>query len=46
MRAWYIKYIQKIEDKIMPKRKFTPEFKTKNIIAIQQGDKEFNAICT
>lgn len=29
----------------MPKKKYTPEFKTKIIIAILQGDKEFNAIC-
>lgn len=32
-------------DKIMPKKKYTPEFKTKIIIAILQGDKELNAIC-
>ena len=29
----------------MPKKKYTPEFKKKIIIAILQGDKEFNAIC-
>lgn len=29
----------------MPKKKYTPEFKTKIIIAILQGDKELNAIC-
>lgn len=30
----------------MPKRKYTPEFKTKIVLAILQGDKEFNVICT
>lgn len=34
-----------MEDKIIPKKKYTPEFKTKIIIAILQGDKELNAIC-
>ncbi|WP_293735828.1 hypothetical protein [uncultured Phascolarctobacterium sp.] len=29
----------------MPKKKYAPEFKTKIIIAILQGDKEINAIC-
>ena len=29
----------------MPKKKYTPEFKKKIIIAILQGDKELNAIC-
>ena len=40
--VWYIKYIQKMDDKIMPKKKYTQEFKTKTkiIIAILQGDKE------
>ena len=30
----------------MPKRKYTAEFKSKIIIAILQGDKEFNVICS
>lgn len=30
----------------MPKKKYTAEFKTKLILSIIQGDKEFNAICT
>lgn len=30
----------------MPKRKYTAEFKSKIIIAILQGDKEFNIICS
>ena len=30
----------------MPKRKYTPELKTKIVLAILQGDKEFNVICT
>lgn len=30
----------------MPKKKYTAEFKTKVILTIIQGDKEFNAICT
>lgn len=29
----------------MPKKKYTAEFKTKVILTIIQGDKEFNAIC-
>lgn len=29
----------------MPKKKYTAEFKTKIILTIIQGDKEFNAIC-
>lgn len=29
----------------MPKKKYTAEFKTKVILIIIQGDKEFNAIC-
>ena len=29
----------------MPKKKYTTEFKTKVILTIIQGDKEFNAIC-
>ncbi|WP_293735991.1 hypothetical protein [uncultured Phascolarctobacterium sp.] len=34
-----------MDDKIKPKKKYTPEFKTKIIIAILQGDKELNAFC-
>lgn len=30
----------------MPKKKYTAEFKTKVVLSIIQGDKEFNAICT
>ena len=30
----------------MPKRKYTPEYKTKIVLAILQGDKEFNVICS
>lgn len=30
----------------MPKRKYTAEFKSRIIIAILQGDKEFNVICS
>lgn len=30
----------------MPKKKYTAEFKTKVILTIIQGDKEFNAICS
>lgn len=29
----------------MPKKKYTAEFKSKIILAILQGDKEFNVIC-
>ena len=29
----------------MPKKKYTAEFKTKVILTIFQGDREFNAIC-
>lgn len=29
----------------MPKKKYTPSFKAKIVIAILQGDKEFNEIC-
>ena len=29
----------------MPKKKYTAEFKTKVILTIIQGDKEFNVIC-
>ena len=29
----------------MPKKKYTAEFKTKVVLSIVQGDKEFNAIC-
>ena len=29
----------------MPKKKYTAEFKTKVILTIIQGDREFNAIC-
>lgn len=29
----------------MPKKKYTAEFKTKIILTIIQGDREFNAIC-
>ncbi len=29
----------------MPKKKYTAEFKTKVVLTIVQGDKEFNAIC-
>ena len=29
----------------MPNKKYTAEFKTKVILTIIQGDKEFNAIC-
>jgi len=29
----------------MPKKKYTAEFKTKVVLNIIQGDKEFNAIC-
>ena len=35
-----------MEVTIMPKRKYTAEFKSKIIIAILQGDKEFNIICS
>ena len=30
----------------MPKQKYSPEFKSKIILAILQGDKEFNVICS
>lgn len=30
---------------IMPRKKYTAEFKTKVILSILQGDKEFNEIC-
>ena len=30
----------------MPKKKYTAEFKTRVVLSIIQGDKEFNAICT
>ena len=29
----------------MPKKKYTAEFKTKVILTIIQGDREFNAMC-
>ena len=29
----------------MPKKNYTAKFKTKAILTIIQGDKEFNAIC-
>lgn len=29
----------------MPRKKYTPEFKTKVILAILQGDQEFNEVC-
>jgi len=31
---------------IMPRQKYTAEFKTKIILSIIQGDKEFNVICS
>ena len=30
----------------MPKQKYSPEFKSKIVLAILQGDKEFNVICS
>lgn len=30
----------------MPRKKYTSEFKTKIVLSILQGDKEFNAICS
>ncbi len=35
-----------MEVTIVPKRKYTAEFKSKIIIAILQGDKEFYVICS
>lgn len=29
----------------MPRKKYTAEFKTKVVLSILQGDKEFNEIC-
>ena len=30
----------------MPRKKYTSEFKTKIVLSILQGDKEFNVICS
>lgn len=30
----------------MPREKYTAEFKTKIILSILQGDKEFNVVCS
>ena len=30
----------------MPRKKYTAEFKTKMVLSILQGDKEFNVICS
>ena len=30
----------------MPRKKYTAEFKTKIILSILQGDKEFNVVCS
>lgn len=34
-----------MEAEIMPKKKYTPSFKAKIVIAILQGEKEFNELC-
>ena len=34
------------KDAIMPRKKYTSEFKTKIVLSILQGDKEFNVICS
>lgn len=36
----------KMEVAIMPREKYTAEFKTKIILSILQGDKEFNVVCS
>ena len=36
----------KTEVAIMPRKKYTAEFKAKTVLSILQGDKEFNVICS
>ena len=36
----------KTEVAIMPRKKYTAEFKAKTVLSILQGDKKFNVICS
>ena len=38
--------VMKTEVAIMPRKKYTAEFKAKTVLSILQGDKEFNVICS